>query len=359
MSELYFPETQMIEEQLTEIYYNCSECSSPIELLSIDKKYNFIEFQCIKNNHKIKMPITDYMDKMKNYNDKYINSDKCPTHNEEYESYCLDCSQHLCKKCLESRNHFNHLKNNIIEIKPNKQELKLVNDIINSYESEIENLQCKKSEKTKKIDNKLKDYKNKLNKNKLLKQEENKINMKKEFESSNNKYISDLEKIKDEYRNKVKERKFEYEININEIENKYKRKNESYEILYKSKIEDLNSKYIKIIQKYGYHRKIANLENLKKLNEIIYNTYQVYNNNYFNSMNIHNIITNHYGNKKNINNDINTNEKNIPKSEYERLKERMNILREEYESKMTNMKLMYENKIKEIGDNFNSLGIKC
>ena len=48
------PETEEIENQmkLIEKLYNCSECSSPIEILSIDEKECSIEFNCINNNHK-------------------------------------------------------------------------------------------------------------------------------------------------------------------------------------------------------------------------------------------------------------------------------------------------------------------
>ena len=36
-----------------EIYLNCSECSSLIEIISIDEENNFIEFNCLskENNH--------------------------------------------------------------------------------------------------------------------------------------------------------------------------------------------------------------------------------------------------------------------------------------------------------------------
>jgi len=85
--------------QLNEIYYNCSECSSSIELLSINEKECSIEFKCIKNNHKFQIPIKEYIDKMKKFNNKNINNDICnnKNHNKKYECYCLDCNKHLCK----------------------------------------------------------------------------------------------------------------------------------------------------------------------------------------------------------------------------------------------------------------------
>ena len=42
----YFQETPEPQEQiqLNEVYYNCTECSSPIEILSIAEKESSIEF---------------------------------------------------------------------------------------------------------------------------------------------------------------------------------------------------------------------------------------------------------------------------------------------------------------------------
>ena len=88
------PETNNLSEQfkLKEIYYNCSECKSHIEILTLNENENTIEFKCVKNNHKVKMAIREYIDKMKKFNDKIINTDICSikdNHN-NYECYCLD-----------------------------------------------------------------------------------------------------------------------------------------------------------------------------------------------------------------------------------------------------------------------------
>ena len=45
-------------------FYNCTECSSAIEILSINENECSIEFQCINNNHKIKMLINEYINKI-------------------------------------------------------------------------------------------------------------------------------------------------------------------------------------------------------------------------------------------------------------------------------------------------------
>ena len=96
--------------QLNEIYYNCTECSSNIEILSINEKECSIEFKCINNNHKRKVSIKEYFDKMTDYNDKSINNDICQDHKNKYECFCLDCNVHLCKDCLKLRYHRNSTK---------------------------------------------------------------------------------------------------------------------------------------------------------------------------------------------------------------------------------------------------------
>ena len=57
-----------------EIYYNCSECSSPIEIVSINENKNIIEFNCLnkESNHpkNIIMPLKEYIEKMKKYNNR-------------------------------------------------------------------------------------------------------------------------------------------------------------------------------------------------------------------------------------------------------------------------------------------------
>ena len=76
----YIMETSESSEQiqLNEIYYNCTECSSPIEILSINETECTIEFECINNNsHNLKMPIKVFIKKMKDFNNKNINNDIC------------------------------------------------------------------------------------------------------------------------------------------------------------------------------------------------------------------------------------------------------------------------------------------
>ena len=64
IKEDYIMETKELEQKQNEIFYNCIECSSAIEILSINENECSIEFQCINNNHKIKMLINEYINKI-------------------------------------------------------------------------------------------------------------------------------------------------------------------------------------------------------------------------------------------------------------------------------------------------------
>ena len=191
-------------QQLNEIYYNCSECSSPIEIISINEKDNIIEFECINNKHNIKISIKEYINKMKRFNDKNINNDICIEHNNKYECICLECNKHLCKECLKTRKHINHQKINIIEIQPNDEALKLIDNIINKYEDNIKELERKNTETNEKIKNKYEKVKKELNDKKELKLKENQDKLKNELNINNNKYILDINKLKEKYEKDIK-----------------------------------------------------------------------------------------------------------------------------------------------------------
>ena len=161
------------KKKLFNVLYNCTECSSAIEILSINEDECSIEFQCINNKHNKKMSINEYLNKMKNFNDKNINTDICNMHNLKYESYCLDCNINLCKDCLKLRNHVNHFKNNIIEIETTKKEMNIYENIIKNYEDKIQKLENEKIIKTKDLNNKFKESKNKIKERKELNLKEN------------------------------------------------------------------------------------------------------------------------------------------------------------------------------------------
>ena len=67
----------------------------------------------------------------------------------------MDCNKHLYKECLKTRDHINHHKNNIIEIKPSKK-LKIIENIIKIYDEKKENLEKEKLKKNLEMKNKIK-----------------------------------------------------------------------------------------------------------------------------------------------------------------------------------------------------------
>ena len=256
--------------QLREIYYKCTECASPIEILSISEIY--IEFKCINNNHNIKVAIKEYLKKMKNFNNMNINNDKCNVRNHnkfKYVCYCLDCNKHLCEECLKTREHIGHNKTNIIEIQPNKEELKLIEDLIKKYDNTIVELEKEKMNKKKDMDKKLEEFKNKLNERKKIKRKKIDEKKQKELKENKDKYELDMKIIRRKGENEIKLEKYKYKKIINEIDNKYKRINEYNNIIYKNKGKKFADKFIKIRKQNNSDKKIENKKNFKKLIEII------------------------------------------------------------------------------------------
>ena len=241
------PATPEFNNIIKEYLTICPECSSSIEICSINEQNNIIEFRCIKNNKNYIMTIKEYLEKIKDYKEKNINDlkDTCQIHNNNnYVSYCFECNCHLCGECLKERIHINHRKSNIIEINPIKEEINIIKEVIKDYEIRLENIKNEKVIKTKEIEDKLNNEK-KNEKNKL----ENiiKINKKKEeeeLENNNNKYIKDIEEIKRRYENEIRKRRNEYIEEKKNINNKYKLINEEENIKYKLKIERMNNIYI-------------------------------------------------------------------------------------------------------------------
>ena len=137
------PTLQFSDKQsINDYFIICPHCSSSssIEIISINEKNNTILFNCVKEKKNYIMPIKEYLKKIKDYKQKNINElkDKCKTHiNNNYICYCFDCNCHLCNECLKTRIHINHRKSNIIEIKPIKEELNIVDEVIKDYKNKL------------------------------------------------------------------------------------------------------------------------------------------------------------------------------------------------------------------------------
>ena len=328
-----FVPSETIElEKPKEIHYNCDECSSPIEILSINENENTIEFKCAKNNHQKKIKIKDYINKMKQYIDCKINNEKCGEHKEKYKSYCFDCKKHLCKECLKLRNHVEHVKIYIIEILPNKDELNMLENKIKYYENEITKLENEKISKMKFKDNKFKEFK------------EDEVNKEKDLSNQGNKD------------NKEKELKLKEDKNVNNMKKEYENDNEN-----------------EIKQKSDLDKKIENLNYLKRLAEIIFNTYDSFNNNYYNAVNISNALDSYYKNKEDFNNKLNKDIKTISQIKNQKcifnniIKEGENQINgiekfidtfNELEGKIKNMKQDYEKKLQDKKEELNKQKIE-
>ena len=271
------------------INYDCTECSSLIEILSINEINNNIKFRCI-NAHNKEILIKEYLkyiEKNKDANRK----GKCELHNKKYKFYCFDCNRHICDGCIKLiKEHKKcHRQEYILYSQPKEEDLEKMRDKIEEYRIRIEKIRQEKKKEIENIfnnnimieDNKLK-YINNRNKEKE----------KDEIDENKEKYKKDIEEIKRRYEKEIKIRKSQYKIKNKNIKNKYKIINNREKILYEFKIKILNNNKEENLKNIINDNRIQNLINLKKLNQIIYNTYNGCNNNYFYAININNIINN-------------------------------------------------------------------
>jgi len=357
----------------TDIYYNCTECSSLIEIISFDEENNMIEFKCTnKNSHKLKMPIKEYLEKMEKFRQKSINEDICKEHsyskNNKYIAYCFDCRLHLCEECLKTRNHINHNKNYIMEIKPIKEELNIMEGIIKYYKIQIDNFKNEKLIKTMELKNTFESQK--LDENNRIKEiiQNNKNINEMELKLNEDKYLQDIKVINNTCKNELRERNKKYDQDKNEINKKFKLKNNKEYIMHEMRMNNINKKYQEQINNLDYDKKIDKINDIRRINEIVYNTYNENNNNFYNSVNINKCLLSYYNNeyiKNNIMKRILDNNyeniikiKNVDKNEEiidTKIYIKIDEIKNEYEKKMREImetqekeKKIYERKIKEI-----------
>ena len=300
----------------------CPDCGSSIEILSINE--NKIEYRCLneKKKHKEETKFTktieEYLKIKENRDNNYDEiKDKCHIENHnlnKYVSYCLDCRCHLCNECLKTKEHINHRKSNMIEIQPIEEEITLIKEVINDYKKEKEKLEKKEKEETEEID---KSLKKEINEEENIYKRKKKDNEKKESEEkteNEKKYLSDVENIKKEYEEKLKIRKNQYLEDNEKIIAKFKLIYEKLEAELELKKKKLNENCFLTKQNLGFMDKIKNNENMLTLNKIIYNTYDNFKNNYYNSMTINNLLL-YYNNNTDINNKM----RNILGNKYDKI----------------------------------------
>ena len=98
----YIDSEELINEYLT----ICPECSSLIEILSINEDNNIIEYRCLKEDKIYIKSIKEYLEKIKENKQKNIDElkDICKNHKKQrYVCYCFDCKCHLCEECLKKK----------------------------------------------------------------------------------------------------------------------------------------------------------------------------------------------------------------------------------------------------------------
>ena len=130
---------------------------------------------------------------------------------------------------------------------------------------------------------------------------------------NNKKYLMDIQNLRRKYENEKKKFKNKYKNQKKEINKKYKLLKNKENIINQNEIKKLIKLYSDETIKIDL--KIEKMTNMKKISEIVYNTYKKYNNNYYNSININNILLSYYNNdyiKNNImKNLLNRNYNNI------------------------------------------------
>ena len=333
------------ESLIDKEYYSCPQCSSNIEILSIDDKEFEIIFKCLnedeKSNHKMqKMKINEYIKKIEknsilinecsickknrysvtnfptfkycincklvlcyecgedhinksnnsghyliNNNEKNI---KCLIHPKNNNIvYCFDCKRHLCKECLKTKEHINHKKNNIYECLPLDGDKKIHKKIIDILKMEIQNLE--------------KEVK---------------------FNETNNKNNEEQKKIENDYKNKIesldlklknnlKENEINLKVELEKLERKYKIKKDKIEKKYNTISEEIKNKCNELINKtkkelkeklnlikfkndtdrLNLIKKINDVNALIVINEKIKKTQEIYSDNYYNNINLINTLT--------------------------------------------------------------------
>ena len=301
------PSTALLTEEndYNNIYYNCPECPSLIEIISIDEESNNIEYNCLNKRYfhgKNIISIKEYLSKMRKFSSEKINTDICYKHSSknntfEYVSYCFDCNCHLCNECLKTRTHINHIKNNIIEIKPMKEELKIIEEVIRDYKINLDKLKKEKYTEDKVIEDELNNKRSMEEKQFKKIMEQNKKKEKEELWLNKKQYLNDIEELKRKYEEEIRQKKIMYFNNIKTISNKYKNIYEKENIRFNTKLDRISKKYKQQIQKIKLDNKIEKLSSMKNLIEFTYNTYCAFNNNYFNAININKILLHYYNNE--------------------------------------------------------------
>ena len=351
-SQISHLENLFVDKQET---LSCTECSSNIEIISIDNNEASITFRClnndINNNHQIqKMPISTYLKRMEkntylfdkcsicsrdqnsinnfsylkycvkckitfcneckekhmksgdnnhfliNNNEKGI---KCLLHpNNKNTEYCIKCKTHLCEECIKTGKHLSHETKSLMHFSNLKDKKQILEKNIDFLKKEKEQMLDTKNSKINELNDLLKNKKAEIEtdyKNKI-KLEEIKENEKILINESKKK--EELEKIKAAYESQIKKIEIEYNLKEEKIKQNYKELIEKYEKIFNEKMNKIRNE-IKIFFDEKIDTKISKINDLISIYEIIKKTQEKYTDNYYNNINIFNAISSFQKSDKN------------------------------------------------------------
>ena len=326
--------------------YSCTECSSYIEIISIDATENNITFKC--ENHGIKtMPIDKYIPLMENNTylfskcsicslrqnekkdtpifsfctkcrqiictnqncinkhfennkvnhqncckDNFIDNNKrgiqCIFHQKKNEVFCFDCKRHLCKECLRGGEHIKHSKATPFEYEVPDENKEKFNDMLRKYKDEKVRLE------------------------KVKEKEENKLNVEKQkkIETLDKNLSKSLEENENKLKDELKKLKLKYLDDVELMKNKYKNIEKKCNDDYNNDKKEINKKFDERSEKLECKKKIKDIDNLILINEIIRNAQEKYQNNYYNNINFNKISLSYDENQNNNINDLFAQNKN-------------------------------------------------
>ena len=328
------------ENKVTSIdSYACTECPSQIEIISINAKKNTITFECENHGEKT-MPINEYISLMekniylfstcsicslsqnenkdiffyctkcqqiicnnqncinKHYDnnaanhenrsqENFIDNNKrgilCASHlKKKNEAFCFECNKHLCRICLKGGEHMKHCKASKIEFEVSDENKVKFNNIIKKYKKKKLQLQKEKEKKEKE----------------LLKEKRKKIKKLNDVKTKN------LEEIENKLEEELNNLKLKYENDVNLIKNKFDELSKKCTDDYDYDKEIINEMFDDKIEKLECNKKIKEINDFLLINEIIKNTQEKYQNNYFNNLNFNNVLLNYEKNQDNDENEL-------------------------------------------------------
>ena len=369
-SQVSHLENLFIDKQET---YSCTECSSNIEVISIDNNEANITFRCLNkdknNNHQIqKMPISTYLKKMEkntflfdkcsicsrdqssinNFSylkycvkckttfcneckEKHINSGdnnhffinnnekgiKCLLHpNNKNTEYCINCKTHLCEECIKTGKHLSHETKSLMHFSNLKEKKEIIEKNIDYLKKTKKQMLENKNSKLNELNDLLKNKKAEIEtdlKNKIQLEE---IKEKEEIVINESKKKEELEKIKAIYESQIKKIEIEYNSKEEIIKKNYRELIEKYKNSFNEKMNKIRNE-IKIFFDEKIDTKIIKINDLISIYEIIKKTQEKYQDNYYNNINIFNAISS-FGKSDNKNElfnlkneEINFNQSNI------------------------------------------------